>query len=288
MTVFNLGSINVDHVYRVTRLPVAGETIDALSLDAMLGGKGANQSVAVARAGGAAVHIGMVGDDTQPRLWLAEFGVDAAHVGTVEGATGHANVFVDEKAENLIVVWPGANRKQSLTQIELALHDAGPDDILLLQNETNHILEAAKLAKERGLFVIYSAAPFDPHAAAEMLPLIDLLVVNSVEAQQMAEHMGVAEVDLPVPNMIVTRGAEGADWRGETTLHQDAFPVEAIDTTGAGDCFLGTVAAALDAGADRAEALRRAAAASAIQVTRHGAAQANPTSEEVSRLLRGM
>lgn len=285
MTVFNFGSINVDCVYRVPHLPRPGETIAATSMSAGLGGKGANQSVAVARAGRVACHIGKVGPEGPARGWMADYGVDVTHVGTEGGVTGHASVYVDDGAENLIVVMPGANHEQSLTRLKTALSTAKPGDLFLMQNEVNLGVEAAKLAREAGLYVIYSAAPFKPETVADMLPLVDLLVVNQVEADQMAAHLGVSVDQIDVPNLLITRGADGATWRGAEVYEQPAFPVDPVDTTGAGDCFIGYVAAGLDEGLSIPDALRLGAAASAIQVTRPGTAEAIPTREEVENRL---
>jgi ribokinase len=287
MTIFNLGSINVDHFYRVPHLPVPGETLAATGYDFGLGGKGANQSVAATKMGSRVVHIGMVGRDGSGRDMLAEFGVDVRFVGTDGSVTGNACVYVDGDGENLIVVLPGANHEQSLELIENALAEAAPGDHFMLQNEATLGADAARLAKARGCFVVYSAAPFKAGKVAEMLPLADLVVVNDIEAQQLADHLGCDVSDLPVPNLIVTHGAKGATWRGAETFEQPAFPVDPVDTTGAGDCFIGAVVAALDQGRPVPEALRFGVAAAALQVTRPGTAQAMPDRAEVEALLRG-
>ncbi|MEC7761101.1 MAG: ribokinase [Pseudomonadota bacterium] len=285
MTIFNLGSINVDHVYRVPHLPAAGETLTATGYDFGLGGKGANQSVAASRMGSKVVHIGMVGADGAGRDLLESFGVEVRFVGTEGRVTGNACIYVDDAGENLIVLMPGANHEQSSDLIEAALAHAGPDDYLMLQNEVTKNAEAARLAKAKGCFVVYSAAPFKADEVAEMLPLADLVVVNDIEAQQLAAHLGCEVADIPVQNLIITRGADGAVWRGDETVEQPAFPVDPVDTTGAGDCFIGAVVAGLDQGMSVSQALRFASAAAAIQVTRPGAAQAMPDRAEVDARL---
>lgn len=287
MTVFNFGSINLDHSYRVPHLPEPGETLTALSLHSGLGGKGANQSVAAARAGARVMHIGMVGPDGAGRDALGRFGVDVCHVGTGEQVTGHACIYVDDAGENLIVILPGANREQSLNRVESALTQAKPGDYFLLQNEATLGEDAAKLAREAGCFVVYSAAPFDAAHAGAMLPLVDLLVMNAVEAGQMVAHLGLPVEELEVPHLLVTRGAEGAIWhaRGAAAYVAPAFRVDPVDTTGAGDCFIGTVIAGLDQGLDIPGALRLGSAAAALQVTRLGTAEAMPTRDEVEAFL---
>jgi len=281
MSVYCLGSINVDHVYAVPHLVGPGETLAADSLNTMLGGKGANQSVAAARAGARAVHIGAVGPEGGPWVdQLRAFGVEA-RVAEVEEATGHANICVDDAGENMIVIFSGANIKQSLSHLEMALADAGAGDYLLLQNETNLRRAAAELAHARGMRVVFSAAPFSVAAVREMLPHTDLLVMNEVEAAQLQAALG----DIDLPDRLITRGAQGVTWFGDEDISLPAFSVTPVDTTGAGDCFIGTFVAGLDQGLDVAQALRLGQAASAIQVTRPGTADAIPTRAETDAFL---
>ena len=287
MTVYNLGSINIDHVYRVPHLPAPGETLSALAYTQGLGGKGANQSVAAARAGARCVHIGAVGPGSDWVLVdMERYGVDLAGVSTLSEATGHAIINVDPGAENAIVIYPGANRAISSAMTETALSTARPGDSLLLQNETSAQVEAAAMGAAKGLRVIYSAAPFDIGAVRAVLPHVSLLVMNEIEAEQLRAAQGA----LPGIDCIITQGARGAEWisAGTEPLFQPAFKVVPVDTTGAGDTFIGTLAAGLDLGLDRATAMRRAAGASAIQVTRPGAAPAIPTAAEVDAFLRNL
>lgn len=283
MTIYCLGSINADHLYSVPHLPAAGETLAAIELTTGLGGKGANQSVAAARAGARVVHLGAVGADGGWAVArLARFGVDVSGVVEVDTPTGHAVITVAPDGENAIVIFPGANRRQDAARIEAVLAGAGPGDTLLIQNETSHQDVAARLGVERGLRVIYSAAPFDLDAVRAVLPHASLLVLNAVEAGQLRAALG----DVHGPELIFTEGKRGARWQdGDEGLHVPAFAVDVVDTTGAGDCFIGSLAAALDAGRGRAEALRFAAAAAALQVTRPGTADAMPARAEVDAFL---
>ncbi len=288
MTVYNLGSINIDHVYRVARLPRPGETVAARDYARGLGGKGANQSLAAALAGGRVVHIGGVGADG---AWAVErlraAGVDVTHVGTFEAATGHAVILVDDAGENQIVIHGGANRAVTAGQVAQALAAAGPGDWFLAQNETALTPESLARARAAGLATAYAAAPFDPEAAAAVLDSVDLLAVNEGEAEALAAHLGTGLDALPVPRLLVTRGARGAEYRaGGEIAAVAAFPVEAVDTTGAGDTFLGYLLAGLDGGMAVEQALRRAAAAAALQVTRPGAADAIPAADAVDAFLK--
>ena len=289
MTLFNLGSINIDNFYRVPHMPAPGETLAALEHSVGLGGKGANQSVASARAGAQVCHVGAVGPEGD---WcvdvLTQAGVDTRHIARTQVATGHANILIDPKGENQIILYPGANRAFSQEHFVDALSAAGPGDTLILQNETALTVEAATFAKSKGMRVIYSAAPFVAEDAKAMLPVTDMLVLNAVEAQQLTDALGVGLADLQVPVVLITKGADGAVWmeNGVETAQVPAFPVTPVDTTGAGDCFIGYVAAGLDQGMSPEYAMRLGSAASAIKVTRFGTADAIPSRGEVDRFLQ--
>ena len=284
MAIYSLGSINIDHVYQVPHLAQPGETLAATEYSKGLGGKGANQSVAAAKAGAKVFHIGAVGKDA---LWtldaLQAYGVDVRNIQQIMTATGHAIIQVDPAAENTITLFPGANRQISDNNVARVLASARPDDILLMQNETSAQFASVRLAADMGLRVLYSPAPFEIGPLQDVVPFASLLLMNEGEAAQMVNAFG----GLPECDVIITKGGDGAEWHrmGEDALHVPAFPVTAVDTTGAGDCFAGTIAAALDAGMDRPQALRRASAAAALQVTRPGAAAAMPDVAEVDAFL---
>lgn len=289
MTIWNLGSINADHVYALSHLPGPGETIPARSLTTGLGGKGANMSVACARAGARVRHIGAVGPEG---AWavdrLRTYGVDTAHIATLDAPTGHAIIAVDEGGENLIIIHPGANRLIPAPHLEAALAQAAPGDWLLTQNETNLQTEAARLARSRGLRVAYAAAPFDAPATQAILPHLDLLVLNEVEADQLVDSTGRPVATLGIPDVIVTLGAEGCLWfhEGQSERSFPALPVTPVDTTGAGDTFTGYILAGLDAGQPMPDAIRLATQAAALKVTRPGAADAIPTRREAEAFGR--
>jgi len=287
MAVFNLGSINIDYFYTVAHLPTPGETLSASGHQAGLGGKGANQSIAAANGGAKVVHIGAVGPDADWAITkMRAAGVDINHIARLNIPTGHAVINVDPTGENSIVIHSSANMAQDKGAIDAAMLEIGPDDILLLQNETNHIAYTANLAQQRGARVIYSAAPFDADAVRAVLPDVDYLVVNQVEARQLSAELGLAVQNMPVAGLLITEGNKGASfYAGGEVLHVAAFPVLAIDTTGAGDTYIGLFAAALNLGRDIKAAMKFAAAGAAIQVTRKGAAKAIPTAEEITAFL---
>lgn len=280
MTIWNLGSINADFIYSVPHLPRSGETLAATDLRRFLGGKGANMSVAAARAAAHVCHVGAVGQDGR---WavdrLLEYGVDTRHIAETDCATGHAIIAVDPHGENQIILHPGANRAISQDTIGLALAQAQSGDILLIQNETNAQVDAAKLGSELGLMVCYAAAPYETQAVSDVLPFLDFLILNEVEAQQLKAETGTDADALPVTNIVITLGAKGSRWiNSESGRVQDfpAIPVKVVDTTGAGDTFTGYIVAGLDRGMPMEQAIQQATRAAALMVTRRGTADVIP------------
>ncbi|WP_298840797.1 ribokinase [uncultured Roseobacter sp.] len=284
MTIYNLGSINADNVYRVSHQPAGGETLAAQSLTRGLGGKGANMSVAAARAAARVVHIGAVGSDGR---WaserLLEYGVDTRHIAVSDLPTGHANICVDPQGENTIVLLSGANGGITRELIGAALSNAGPGDIFVTQNETSGQKEAVDLAARLGLRVIYAAAPFDADAVRAVMDKVDMLVLNAVEAAQLSQETGSEPGDLPCSDVVVTMGGDGCVWhsKGQAPQSFPAIPVKPVDTTGAGDTFTGYLIAGLDRGMPVAQAIGLATKAGALMVTREGTADVIPDLKEI-------
>lgn len=286
--ILNFGSINIDNVYRVGQMPLPGQTIAAKGFDKVLGGKGINQTIAAQRAGGYVLHIGNVGDDTWILNQLAEMDVDTQFIRTGQASTGHAIIFVDDTGENEIVIHAGANNSFKIEQCADILEEFTlQQPWVLLQNEINLSVEIAAKAKEMGFKICYSAAPFEAEHARAMLPYVDLLVANESEFQQLSQATGKEISELDVAMVLVTLGARGAELHIDgRVIRQSSFAVEAVDTTGAGDTFLGSFIARLDREDTPEIALEYAAAASAIQVTRMGAAPAIPARKDVQALLK--
>lgn len=285
MTIYNLGSINADLVYRVPHLPGAGETLATTGFQRFLGGKGANMSVAAARAAARVVHIGAVGRDGG---WmvdrLTEYGVDTRAIARVSDESGHAVIAVDDAGENNILLYPGANVLLEVDEISGVLSSATAEDTFLFQNETNAQREAAEIASLQGMRIVYAAAPFDAAAVQDVLPLIDLLVLNEVEAQQLAEATGLQPENLPVRDIVVTLGSRGARWYDtdkQETVDVPAIQVDPVDTTGAGDTFTGYLVAGLDRGFTMRQSLDLATKAAAIMVTRQGTADVIPDLKDI-------
>ena len=268
-----LGSLNVDLVTRVERHPRPGETLLGEGLEQLAGGKGANQAMAAAAAGADVVMVGCVGGDAGGAAYvnrLRRAGIDVSRVRVVEGeASGHALIAVDDRGENTIVVIPGANAALGDEEVD-AVDVLVTGDVLLLQLEVPLpvVCAAARRAASRGARVVVNTAPYAalPH---DVVALADPVVANEHEMVALAESGAVPG------SLLVTFGANGASWDGETVPAHEVAPDDVADTTGAGDAFCGALAAALAARADRADALDRALAAGAAAV-RHAGAQPDP------------
>lgn len=287
MAIFNFGSINVDHFYTLPNLPKPGETLAATDYSAGLGGKGANQSIAAQKGGAKVHHIGAVGQDGVWALsMLRASGVDVENVQILDMATGHAIISIEESGENSIVIFSSANVAQRESNVIAGLKSGTPKDYCLLQNETNLVQFAAETAHANGMRVVYSAAPFDAEKVQGVLPFVDILALNEVEAAQLADALGVTADHLPVAGVLITKGADGAVYRdSHHKIEVPAFSVDPVDTTGAGDTYLGFFVAGLDAGMDFKGAMTFAAAGAALQVTRPGTAEAIPNLTEVKAFL---
>jgi ribokinase len=285
MAVFNLGSINADLFYQVPHLLAPGETLASTQHSRGLGGKGANMSVAIARAAARAVHIGAVGADGRWAVErLLEYGVDTRNIVELDVPTGHAVIMVDDQGENAILLFPGANRALTETHIASALMAATEADTFVFQNETSAQIESATLASAKGMRVVYAAAPFDAQAVEAVLPMLDILVMNAVEAQQLTDALGMTLAALPVRDVIVTLGGEGCRWINTdagTDQMFPAIPVTPVDTTGAGDTFTGFLVAGLDRGLPMEQAISLGQQAGAIMVTRHGTADLIPDLKDI-------
>lgn len=293
-----VGSVNLDLVYRVPHLPRPGETLLGADLARLSGGKGGNQAHAAARVAAPGITVAMiagVGDDEAAgrlRDDLARAGVDTEGMRTVPGPSGTALIAVDDAGENTIVVVPGANSAWPAELLDdLAF---GPGDVVVLQLEIPFdVVEAvARRASRAGARVVLNAAPFD-RRTAELLPLIDVLVVNEIEAAELFGLDGDLDegtlrgviADLTT-DLVVTLGARGALLApaGGAVTSRAAYPVEAIDTVGAGDAFVGGFAVEWAAGGSLEAAVRTGSAAGALTATVPGARHPGLDRAAVERL----
>jgi len=288
MSIWNLGSINADIVYSVPHILAPGETLSSTGRATYLGGKGANMSVAAARAGAHVNHIGAVGSDGKwAKERLLSYGVDTRFVLEIGELTSQAIIAVADDGENTIILQPGASSLIPLETVQAALSEAETGERVVFQNETNLQVETADLACKMGLKVAYAAAPFSAKAVADVLPHLDFLILNEVEARQLTDALGKTPKELGVRDVIITLGSKGAEWfQTETNTHKtfEAHGVDAVDTTGAGDTFTGYVLAGLDRGQPMEQAIRLANRAAAIMVTRKGTADVIPDLSEVQTI----
>ncbi|MFE4832298.1 ribokinase [Streptomyces sp. NPDC056672] len=285
-----LGSTNMDLVAFVARAPKLGETVTGREFRTIPGGKGANQAVAAARAGGEVAMIGAVGADEYGELLrhtLAASAVDTDLLRTVEGPSGTAHIVVDDDGGNAIVVIPGANG----TVTRLVPGDetviAAADSLLLqLELPVAAVLAGAEAARRHGVRTVLTPAPAQPLPPG-LLDTVDLLVPNEHEAATLtgvADAHASAEILLQqVPEVVITLGAGGSLYaaRGARAVTVPAPRVEAVDTTGAGDTYVGALAVALGEGRPMPEAMHWASAAAALCVQRHGASTSMPYRTEI-------
>lgn len=287
--IFNLGSINIDHVYHVPHLVRSGETLASTRYTMGAGGKGFNQSVALARAGANTTHIGCIGRDGS---WLRDFliaeRICCTNLSEVPEPTGHAVIQINPEGENAIILNPGANMALTQRAIDTTLAEAKAGDWFLCQNETSLVPQSLEAAKAIGLNTVFNAAPAIPHTSMEALPYVDILIVNETEATALGgmttpfENIEAIRKMQPHIAVIATLGEEGAIWSGPNIeLSANAPACQVVDTTAAGDTFIGFCIASLLKGAPPATALSIACKAAALSVTRAGAASSIPRRSEI-------
>ncbi len=292
MKIYNLGSLNVDYVYSVDHFVAAGETISSSKMEIFPGGKGLNQSVAIARAGGEVVHGALLGDGADFLIeQMKSSGVDVSKIKRVSGSPGHAIIQVNGDGENCIMIYPGTNRELDGEYIDFFLSDAKEGDILLLQNETNCVAEAIEKAKERGMQVALNPSPMGKeikYMSPKLMRSVDYWFCNEIEGEVLTDFSepraicGVFHEICPNSTLILTLGEKGSIcslplW----SYRQEAYPAKPVDTTAAGDTYTGYFLASLAAGTDMQTAMDRASRAAAITVSRPGASSSIPYIYEV-------
>jgi ribokinase len=285
--ILNFGSVNIDHVYSVPHFVRPGETLASARYAIFSGGKGFNQSTALARAGAKIAHAGMIGaDGAWLRDSLASDGADVTHLAVRDEPTGHAVIQVDASGQNCIIICGGANRAITPQYAEEVLSHFGDGDTLLLQNEISAIPEIMRIAHARGLRIVFNPAPMGPEVSGYPLDLVDLFIVNEVEAAELAGTaadsapeaiLGALRDKFPRAGVVLTLGASGsvADIGGERVAVA-AKRVKAVDTTAAGDTYIGYFLASRQRGLSLRAAMEKATEAAAICVTRAGAAPSIP------------
>lgn len=289
MPILNLGSVNIDHVYEVEHFVRPGETLGSLDYQIFAGGKGFNQSIALARAGAKRKHVGRVGRDGD---WLIKRlqteGVDTTHLHEDDTPTGHAMIQVTPSGENSIVLFGGANQVITESDIETSLASLSSGDYLLVQNETNLVDEAIRLAHAQKLKIIFNPAPMSPAVRDYPLHLVDLFALNETESEGLTGETNPDAIrekmlaQYPKAAVVLTLGSKGALYFDADQLHQEsASMVDPIDTTAAGDTFIGFFLAEFMQSNNPAKALQQGCRAAALCVTRPGAADSIPRISEL-------
>jgi ribokinase len=290
MKILNYGSLNIDIVYKVPHIVKPGETISASDVKHFAGGKGANQSVALAKAGAPVWHGGTIGSDG---LWLMDllkkFGVHTEFINQYEGSTGQAIIQVSEEGQNSIFLFGGGNRNNSESDIDSALSHFDAGDYLVLQNEINLTPYLIEKAHARGMKICLNPAPYTEDVKSWPLDKLDLLVVNEIEGQDLAGKEGGFEETLttlcgmyPGMSILLTAG-KGGSYYGKDSYREYVPITDApvVDTTAAGDTFFGYFLAGQIEGLSIRQSMERATRASAITVSRPGAMDSIPFAKEV-------
>lgn len=293
MRVLNIGSLNLDHVYNVDHIVLPGETEATHGLKIHLGGKGMNQSVALAKAGAQVYHGGMIGEDGQPFLEACrEFGVHEAYIRQIGTKSGHAIIQIDQNAQNSILLYGGANQMLTKEYVDEVLADFSSEDILLLQNEVNLLPYIVDRAFEKRMTIALNPSPFNEKLDDVDMGKISIFLLNEVEGFQIT---GLTDPEAiiaklleryPQAKIVLTLGKDGALYADQTQTHfQPIFPVQAVDTTAAGDTFTGYFLAGLCDGLPIPRILEISAKASSIAVSRQGAVPSIPDRDEVLAAL---
>ncbi len=288
MKILNFGSLNIDLIYKVERFACPGETLDSLAFETNIGGKGLNQSVALARGGGQVFHAGNVGADGEFLVdFLQSAGVNTNLIRRVDTPSGNAMIQIDPNGQNGILLYGGANRCVTEEQISEVLSHFEAGDWLILQNEINQMTQIMEQAHQKGLTIVLNPSPV---AGCERLPLhlVDYFIVNEYESAQLCGKQEQEEIisalleQYPNAKFVMTLGGDGSVYFDRHTRHvQGTYPAEIVDTTGAGDTFTGFFFAALIRGESIPRSMELAARAASITITRKGAAPVIPTLEEV-------
>ncbi|HJL61056.1 MAG TPA: ribokinase [Pseudomonadales bacterium] len=284
MFITNFGSYCIDHVYSVPYFVRPGETLPSLNYEIHPGGKGLNQSLALAYAGATVRHAGKIGEDgTWMKTLLDDAGVDTSMTSIIDIPTGHANIQVTPKGENAIVIYGGANKEISESDIEAVLYDVSSGDHLLIQNEISCLPELIEMAASKEQCIIFNAAPITAEVNDYPLDLVEIFVVNEVEAEALAGESDPDKIldamvsQFPNARTILTLGELGARYAfKEQRVVQPAYTVNALDSTGAGDTFTGYFLANYVNNVDIQQCLDIACKAASICVTRQGAASSIP------------
>ena len=289
MKVLCFGSMNIDYVYQVDHMVGLGETENSIGMSVNCGGKGLNQSIALARAGVEVWHAGLVGSDGKSLVdKCIENKVNTDYVRMTEGKSGHTIIQVDKDGNNSIILYGGANRSMTQDFIEEVLNGFEKGDMIILQNEINLLGAIIDKAYTKGMTVVLNPSPYNEALAECDLSKVTYFILNEIEGGQMTGRKDPDEIlkeihkKFPKAKVVLTLGEDGSMYLdGDEVYRQAAYKVDAVDTTAAGDTFTGYFISQIISGKSPAEGLRLAAKASALAVTRPGALDSIPAMEEV-------
>lgn len=296
MKILNFGSCNIDYVYSLDHIVRVGETETTYKLEIFPGGKGLNQSIAAAKAGVKIYHAGCVGCDGNLLTdILSENGIDISYLRKTPEKNGHAIIQVSDKGENSIFLYPGSNEMVSEDYIDAVLENFGSGDIILLQNEISNVDYIVEKAYQKNMCIILNPSPFNEKLDKIDFNKLTYIILNEIEVMEISgcsvPEEGLAYIRNRYENLkvMLTLGSKGCIYTdNKHELYQPTFEVKAVDTTAAGDTFTGYFVAELSRGTEYSEILKIASAASAVAVSRKGAAPSIPDKCEVLSSLESL
>ena len=296
MKVLNIGSCNLDYVYSLNHIVTEGETERCCEMKIFPGGKGLNQSVAASKAGAEVWHAGCIGSDGEILIdTMQRSGVNTSLITRSSEKSGHAIIQVSDSGENSIIVYPGTNDMIDKDYIDNTLALFSKGDILILQNEISNLIYIIEQAYKKGMTVILNPSPINDNIFKIDMNMISYLVLNEIEMRTIfgsdnsEASLLTATEKYPDLKIILTKGVKGSVYKDSREyIHQASFKAEAVDTTAAGDTFMGYFVAGLYKGLTIRDTLKTASAASAIAVSRSGASPSIPYAEEVNDRLVSM
>ena len=291
MRVLNFGSLNIDHVYLVDHFVRPGETISSQKLDYFLGGKGLNQSIALAKAGAEVYHAGKIGvDGDKLKEALDKYGVNTDYLGRSDGVNGHALIQVNQSGQNCIILFGGSNRTITEDYVDGVLEHFQSGDIVLIQNETSCISYIAEQCSKKGIKVAFNPSPISQDLLTSFpFQYVSLFMINEVEGKELTGKENSEEIlnslisKYPNSACILTLGKNGVIYQDKrNTYSYGVYEVPVVDTTAAGDTFTGFFLGCLARGYDVETCLKKASVASSLAVSKRGASASIPTMEEVT------
>lgn len=294
MKILNFGSLNVDYVYQVDHMVQAGETLSSGGMQVFLGGKGFNQSVALAKSGIEVYHAGFIGEDGRGFIQAcAEYGIHTDYIQEIPGKSGHTIIQVDRNAQNCILLHGGSNRAITKAFVDNVLSDFEKGDYILLQNEISELNYIIEKAYEKEMTILLNPSPYDSYLEQCDMTKVSYFILNEIEGAQLSgvsENDEIAEHILkkyPKAKVVLTLGGEGSMYQdAEQKYKQGISKVKAVDTTAAGDTFTGYFIAGLVENMKIPDILQRCAVAAGITVSREGASPSIPKVTEVEEKMK--